>query len=43
MHKKIHGRHGARFVALQALYAWSMGARLSEVEMDSAVANIGIF
>ena len=34
MHKKIHGRHGARFMALQALYAWSMGARLSEVEAD---------
>ena len=34
MHKKIHGRHGARFMALQALYAWSMGARLSEVEVD---------
>ena len=34
MQNKIHGRHGARFVALQALYAWSMGAKLSEVEMD---------
>lgn len=38
MHKskagKIQGRHGARYMALQALYAWSMGARLSEVKTD---------
>lgn len=35
MTKKVHGRHGARWVALQALYAWQFsGASLSQIETD---------
>lgn len=35
MHKrKIQGRHGARYFAVQALYSVLMGTRLSEVEVD---------
>lgn len=35
MHKrKIQGRHGARFYAVQALYGFLMGASLPEVEQD---------
>lgn len=35
MTKKIHGRHGARWVALQGLYAWSLsGGSLNRIEED---------
>lgn len=35
MTKKIHGRHGARWVALQGLYAWSLsGGSLMKIEDD---------
>lgn len=35
MTKKIHGRHGARWVALQALYAWELtGTSLARIEED---------
>jgi len=35
MTKKIHGRHGARWLALQGLYDWGMSQRsVSQIEMD---------
>jgi len=35
MPKKIHGRHGSRWIALQGLYAWQLScAPLSKIEED---------
>ena len=35
MSKKIHGRHGSRWVALQGLYAWTLsGVSLAKIEED---------
>lgn len=32
---KVHGRHGARWVALQGLYAWQLsGGHLAKIEAD---------
>ena len=35
MSKKVFGRHGSRWAALQGLYAWTMtGASISQIEAD---------
>ncbi len=35
MVKKVHGRHGARWAALQGLYAWQLsGVSISKIEHD---------
>ncbi|MBS0287417.1 MAG: transcription antitermination factor NusB [Proteobacteria bacterium] len=35
MTKKVHGRHGARWAALQGLYAWQLsGVSISKIETD---------
>ena len=35
MTKKVHGRHGARWAALQGLYAWQLsGVSISTIEID---------
>lgn len=40
MIKKVHGRHGARWGALQGLYAWQLtGAPLAQIEADLCEGN----
>ncbi|MBI2792399.1 MAG: transcription antitermination factor NusB [Gammaproteobacteria bacterium] len=35
MTKRVHGRHGARWAALQGLYAWQLsGVSVSKIEID---------
>jgi transcription antitermination protein NusB len=35
MTKKVHGRHGARWAALQGLYAWQLsGVSIAKIEID---------
>ncbi len=35
MTKKVHGRHGARWAALQGLYAWQLsGVSIGKIEID---------
>jgi N utilization substance protein B len=41
MNRRIHGRHGSRWVALQALYAWSLSHEpMAQIEEDLLAKNI---